>query len=99
MNNVIKDFLMKHFKEVTDVKFVKVNVRLGSDDRDIVRNQIRILITPEYILDGNFDDRVYFSQVGFHKEICDSLNNMFNLDLYEYGSEWGVRLYVLDVRN
>ena len=98
MNSVIKDFLMENFKEVTDVKFDTVRTMLMNRET-IDRTRIKVLITPDYILEGNFDNPEYYHRPKMYKKIADALDSMFGTDISGYGSSYGLTLYVLTVEN
>lgn len=100
MNSSIERFLRSSFSEVVDVKFSKVMVWLASDDREIERNKIQVLIDPQGILKGNFNLNVskgHFIGYDLKKDIWRTVNSMFSLNMEEYGSDWDIEFFVLGI--
>ena len=100
MNSSIERFLKSSFSEVVDVKFKKVGVWLASDDREIERNKIQVLIDPQGILKGNFNVNVskgHFIGYDLKKDIWQTVNSMFSLNMEEYGSDWDIEFFVLAI--
>jgi hypothetical protein len=98
MNSSIERFLRSSFSEVVDVKFSRVGVWLASDDREIERTKIHVLIDPQGILKGNFNvSKGHFIGYDLKKEIWQTVNSMFNLNMEEYGSDWDIEFFVLGI--
>ena len=99
MEMFIETFLKKNFDEVIYVKFERVRVYLASDDRDIERTKIRVLIDPEGILKGNLNpNKAHFAGYDLKKEIWQTINSMFSLNVEEYGSDWDIEFKTLSVK-
>ena len=98
MESSIERFLKSSFSEVVDVKFRKVGVWLASDDREIERNKIQVLIDPQGILKGNFNvSKGHFIGYDLKKDIWQTVNSMFSLNMEEYGSDWDIEFFVLSI--
>lgn len=98
MESSIERFLKSSFSEVVDVKFRKVGVWLASDDREIERNKIQVLIDPQGILKGNFNvSKGHFIGYDLKKDIWQTVNSMFSLNMEEYGSDWDIEFFVLGI--
>jgi len=98
MESSIERFLKSSFSEVVDVKFRKVGVWLASDDREIERNKIQVLIDPQGILKGNFNvSKGHFIGYDLKKEIWQTVNSMFSLNIEKYGSDWDIEFFVLGI--
>jgi len=73
---------------------------LASDDREIERNKIQVLIDPQGILKGNFNLNVSkgnFIGYDLKKDIWQTVNSMFSLNMEEYGSDWDIEFFVLGI--
>jgi hypothetical protein len=98
MNSSIERFLKGTFDEVVDVRFKKVGVYLAGDDKTIQRNQIQVLIDPQGILKGNFNvSKGHFIGYDLKKDIWQTVNSMFSLNMEGYGSDWDIEFFVLGI--
>jgi hypothetical protein len=94
LNDSIETYLKENFDNVVDVKFVKKNVFLASEDRKIESTEIQILIDPMKVLKGNFQ-MVRADVSEFRRRVWNDLNYTFGLKIEEYGSPWDIKFFVI----
>lgn len=93
INQSIESFLKERYPIVYKVNFKKYNVLLGSsEERPIIeRTVIEIILNG---LDYNYKSHE-LRNVG--KQIRETLDTFFNLNIEEYGSEWDIELKKLAI--
>ena len=96
LESYIEKFIKDYFSDVVYVKFKKVKVHLASDDKTIDSTRIQILIDPEGILNGNFNpNKGHWVGDDLKRNIWQTVNSMFGLQMEKYGSEWDIEFKVL----
>jgi|LauGreDrversion4_2_1035121.scaffolds.fasta_scaffold288410_2 hypothetical protein len=95
LNGLIETFLKKKFDDIVDIKFVKRQVYLASDNETIERTVIQVLVDPYEILQGNFEANTMRLIGKLKSDIWETLDKFFSLKLKEYGSKWEVEIFIL----
>lgn len=103
LQNSIDKFLKSSYPEVISVKFRKKTVYLASldDPRSHERTEIVVVLDPLGITEGvpsnNFRGYVKNKGVELKREIWRTLDNMFALGLEEYGSDWDLSVFIVNL--
>jgi hypothetical protein len=106
----ITEFLLTNYPLIVGVSFSSPYV-IGLFDFDeesgrretIYRTSIYITLDPKKILDNENTeqkllDRYDYDPKKYISDIRKSLKRYFNIDVFEYGSKWDLRGYVLDIK-
>lgn len=105
ISGMIKKTLKEKFPSIYDVNIKIVNVQLGADGiikdgkrvRKIQRNDIQIIINPLEVTGGfEFDKNYQAISFSERKQIIQFIVNYLAIDIFGYGSPWGVDFFYLE---
>ena len=99
LKGAIESFIRKTYPEVINVIFETKSVMLGSTDGQpiIRRTTIKVIGDPSDVLSGKPKSE-YRLVLEFKRSIKENVNNVFGLNIYEYGSEWDIEVFVLSLK-
>ena len=95
LNNIIERFIRDKFPNIFKVYFTTDRVTLGSTKGlpTVERTKINIII-------DNSENKLKKIEVNdMAIDIKNTINDYFNLNIYEYGSEWAIDIVQLAVVN
>jgi DnaJ-class molecular chaperone len=93
LHNTIEKFLKENYPIVYEVNFKTTQVALGSTEGVPTINRTTI----EIVLNNSKNMYKTHELRRIGSEIKNKINVFFNLDIYEYGSEWDVELKQLSI--
>ena len=93
IEGLVKEFILDNY-DVVNVDITTVKVKLGSgpnkEGKDIIDRKV---INVDIKNDNNRDN--YYNIIQFGTKIGEDLKNYFGFALGEYGSDWGLKIYVI----
>lgn len=93
LNNIIERFIRDKFPNVFKVYFTTHRVGLGSTKGTPIIERTKINI----IIDNSENKLKKFEIKDMSRDIKMTINDYFNLGIYEYGSEWTIDIVQLAV--
>ena len=95
MEELIKNQIMKRVPNVVNVLFKDSKVFLASDKKTITRTDVIVIADPRNVLGGETYEYNGYLLNQIKDEVISILNDTFGLDIYAYGSEWGLSIKVV----
>jgi hypothetical protein len=96
-NSTIERFIKESFPYVVSVSFVDTGVWLAQENKRTDRTLIIVIVDPYNILHGNINGAWNRYDNNIRREIWNSINSFFNLELDKYGSKWDLNVYGINL--
>ena len=97
MQGLIEKYIKSQFDDVVSVNFEKIKVLLALENITITRTEIIVVVDPNGICRGNYDNE-FENHVSVRGKIREQVNEFFGLKMFEYGSKWNVRVLFVETR-
>jgi len=97
MQGLIERYIKSQFDDIVSVNFEKKKVILGHENKIITATTIIVVVDPNGICRGNYDNE-FEDHVSVRGKIRGQVDQVFGLNMFEYGSKWDMRVLFVETR-
>jgi len=97
MQGLIERYIKSQFDDIVSVNFEKKKVILGHENKIITATTIIVVVDPNGICRGNYDNE-FEDHVSVRGKIRGQVDQVFGLKMFEYGSKWDMRVLFVETR-
>jgi len=91
LESMIKEYILENY-DVMNVEYTTTNSYLASGPNEKGKTNITVKVINVYI-DNIKHNKTYYDMKQIKSSIWDIMEGLFGIDLYGYGSEWGLKVY------
>jgi hypothetical protein len=97
MQGLIEKYIKSQFDDIVSVNFEKRKVLLGHENKTITATTIIVVVDPNGICKGNYDNE-FEDHPQVRGKIKKQVDSFFGLKMFEYGSKWDMRVLFVETR-